>query len=96
METYVETYVPHNSFFLSLPGPWPARPGLQVQEGLARPTRNPASVRDFFKKLTQLNMFLPWELSFNTRQHQYIYILILALPRYPSLPFPKENCVSAN
>ena len=41
-------------------------------------------------------MFLHWELCFNTRQHQYVYKLILALPRNPSLRFPKENCVSAN
>ena len=39
---------------------------------------------------------LHWELFFNIRHHQYIYIVILALPRYPSFRFAKEKCVPAN
>ena len=47
-------------------------------------------------EFTRNNMLLQCELFLNTRQHQYIYKSILALPQYPSLRFPKENCVSAN
>ena len=41
-------------------------------------------------------MFLHWKMLFKTRRHKYFYLLILALPRYPSFSFPKEICVSAN
>ena len=41
-------------------------------------------------------MFLQGELFCNTRRHKYSYIFIWTLPRFPSLHFPKENCVPAN
>ena len=41
-------------------------------------------------------MFLHWKMFFKIRRHKYFYLLILALPRYPSFSFPKEICVSAN
>ena len=47
-------------------------------------------------KFTRIKMFLQGELFCNTRRHKYSYIFIWTLPRFPSLHFPKENCVPAN
>ena len=47
-------------------------------------------------KFTRIKMFLQGELFCNTRRHKYSYIFIWTLPRFPSLHFPKENCVLAN